>query len=862
MAAAEKQSVSEGESPLFRRWGQLVLKHHVAVVLFTLALTLWLSWAAMNRLRIDNSVELFIPEGAQSVQVLEELRDAFGQNDLFIVVASGDVFSEGFLTRLKALHDDLTNLNPPLKTLGERLSDRHERRGGGAGVAKSTKGDGDLADDDFDDFDDFEDDEEDTWEALGGGTAVDEVLSLISARRTWMDGDTLNVGDWMTPPPTDATMEAWKRLVINEPSLVPQLVDQAGQHTTLAIRTQFMSDEDTDRFHRATLKVLDAHQAPGFDLALGGGPAIDATFNWLMMRDMVVLLVLATLVMLVILTWLFRHPVGIAAPIIVVNLAVAWTIGFMAIAGMPVGLLSSMLPAFIFVVGVGDSIHLLSVFKSEKERGTEAEESIVRAMARTGMPILYTTLTTTVGLLSFEFASVIAIRQLGIAGAVGVTMAMFSTFTVLPVALYWTMNSRFAAPKEESKTRHQSDRIDRAIQWCFALSAPPKGNTKRFHAPALKVFSAGVLMTITACTIIPSISVAHDPMGWFDEDTPVKQAAMLLDTHHGGCSSLQVLLRAPGERGFKDLRVLKAMEEFEAYLEAYRDPDGSALVGPVSSILDVVKETHRAMKGGGVKDLILPSDQRTTSDMLFLFENAGPSQLRRLATIDLKTTMMSVQVNWREASAYGPLLAYIETGIERYFEPLGTDVIEAKLTGAAPLFFSVVTSLISDLLRSFGVALLVITVLMVLFLGGLGLGLLAMVPNLVPILFVVGFMAGFGIPVDLNNLLIGSIIIGIAVDDTIHLLHHIKVHLAAGESIETALDHARVDAGKAVVSTSLILFFGYMTFIAGSIAPIIRFGLLLGLAITMALLVDLIILPALLRLVYGPSQPATSAPSR
>ena len=273
----------------------------------------------------------------------------------------------------------------------------------------------------------------------------------------------------------------------------------------------------------------------------------------------------------------------------------------------------------------------------------------------------------------------------------------------------------------------------------------------------------------------------------------------------------------------------------------------------MSSVLDVVKETHRAMKGEGFDELILPSDQRTCSDMLFLFENAGPAQLRRLATIDLKTTMMSVQVRWREASAYGPLLAYVDAGIARYLTPLGPELIEAKLTGGVPLFFSVVTSLISDLLRSFGVALIVITILMVLFLGGFKLGLLAMVPNLVPILFVVGFMAAFEIPVDLNNLLIGSIVIGIAVDDTIHLLHHIKVHLAAGESIETALDHSRVDAGKAVVSTSLILFFGYMTFIAGSIAPIIRFGLLLGLAITMALLVDLIILPALLRLVYARS---------
>ena len=855
-------SPTDGESPIFRRWGVIVLRHHVLIAVMAVMVSVWMAWATIDRLRVDNSIELFIPEGAESVTVLEELRDAFGQNDLFLVVASGDVFTEEFLNKLRALHEDLANLNPPLASLGERLSDRHARRGAGASTTKADQGtDETLAaasDDDFGDFDDFEDDGEETWETLGGGTAVDEVLSLINARRTWMNGDTLHVGDWMSPAPTRATMSAWREAVLAEPSLVPQLVDSTGKHTTLSIRTQFMADEDSDRFHRAALEVLESHRSPGFDVALGGAPAIDATFNWMMMRDMIVLLISATLVMLAILIWLFRHPVGIAAPLLVVNLAVAWTIGFMAVADMPVGLLSSMLPAFIFVVGVGDSIHLLSVFRTEHMKGVEAEEAIIRACARTGMPILYTTLTTTVGLLSFDFASVVAIRQLGIAGAVGVMMAMVSTLSMLPVLLYWTRNSRFAKEPEAEAKPKQVDHIDRGLRWCFGLSAPPEGNTKRVHLPMIRILTMGAVMVAVACTLIPSIKVAHDPMGWFDDDVPVKQAAMLLDEHHGGCSSLQLLLKAPGERGFKDQRVLQALESFEDYIIAYREPDGSRLTGPVVSLLNVVRETHRAMNGGGPQELRLPATQRASTDMLFLFENAGPSQLRRLATIDLRTTVMSIQVQWREASSYASLLSYVEEGIARFFEPLGSDVLEAKITGGVPLFYSVVTSLIEDLLRSFGVALAVITLLMILFLGRLSLGLLAMVPNLIPILFVIGFMAALDIPVDLNNLLIGSIVIGIAVDDTIHLLHHIRVHLSRGESIEVALDHARTDAGKAVVSTSLILFFGYMTFITGSVAPIIRFGLLCGLAISMALLVDLIILPALLRLVYGRPSPSSN----
>jgi uncharacterized protein len=839
-----------GEHPFFRWWGHLVLRHHRVFAAAAVAVTVWSAWATVTQLRVDNSVELFIPEGAESVTVLEKLRDAFGQNELFIVVASGDVFTLPFLERLAALQEALANLNPPLASLGERLADRHKLRSGGVGEVEAE------GDDAFGDFDDFEDGDAETWDALGGGTAVDEVISLVSARRTWMDGDTLHVGEWMDPRPTSDTLAAWRAAVLSEPLLVPRVVDAPGRHTTLGIRTHFMADEDSDRFHRAVLEALDEHRAPGFDLVLGGGPAIDATFNWLMLRDMTVLLALAVLVMLAVLTWLFRHPVGIVAPIVVVNLAVAWTLGLMAVTGMPVGLLSTMLPAFIFVVGVGDSVHVISVYRTERRAGVDGEEAIVRAVARTGLPVLFTTLTTTVGLLSFNFASVIAIRQLGIAGGAGVMMAMVSTLVVLPIGLYWTRGAGFGARPEVTPSSGGPDRIDRALAWCFSLSKAQPG-ARYPRLPMARVLAAGGILTVAAATAAPHIEVAHDPMGWFDDDVSVKRAATILDEAHGGCSTIQLLLRAPGDKGFKDLEVLRAMEGLESYLAAYTEPGNEDVTGPVWSILDVVRETHRALHGGAAKDHRLPDTQRGAADMLFLYENAGPAQLRRLATVDLRTTVMTVQVEWREASAYGPLVAYTRAGIERFVAPLGPERLQAEVTGGAPLFYSVVTSLIGDLLRSFGVALAVITALMLLFLGRVSLGLLAMVPNLLPIVFVLGFMAAVGIPVDLNNLLIGSIIIGIAVDDTIHLLHHVRVHLDRGASIDEALEHARTDAGKAVVSTSLILFFGYMTFVAGSVAPIIRFGLLCGLAIAMALLVDLIVLPALLRLLYA--RPTTTS---
>ena len=126
-----------------------------------------------------------------------------------------------------------------------------------------------------------------------------------------------------------------------------------------------------------------------------------------------------------------------------------------------------------------------------------------------------------------------------------------------------------------------------------------------------------------------------------------------------------------------------------------------------------------------------------------------------------------------------------------------------------------------------------------------------MVPNLVPIALVMGLMGLTKIPVDLNNLLIASIALGIAVDDTIHFLHHFKTGLMETNDCESAIGIAAHHAARAMVGTSLILGAGFLVYVAALNAAIARFGVLIGLTVLAALVVDLILLPAILRIAYG-----------
>ena len=170
---------------------------------------------------------------------------------------------------------------------------------------------------------------------------------------------------------------------------------------------------------------------------------------------------------------------------------------------------------------------------------------------------------------------------------------------------------------------------------------------------------------------------------------------------------------------------------------------------------------------------------------------------------------------------------------------------------------SVVTTLLDDLLRSFGVAFIVITFLMIGMLRDIKLGLLAMVPNLLPIALILGVMGLTGIPIDLNNLLIGSIALGIAVDDTIHMLHHFGTAFRRTGDRELAIHESMRHAGRAMFSTSVLLIVGFGVYQFSTIVAVKRFGILIVATIATALVVDLSLGPALLRTFYGAKKDVT-----
>jgi uncharacterized protein len=801
--------------PAFAAWGRFVLRFRFPLFLMTLGFTGLMATQARTKLKIDTTIESLTSSDSPAFLALERLRDDFGRDDLFFVLAEGPVFSLPFLERLKALHEELEALDIPIASLGQR---RSAQVGVPAPAPPSDSVPG------------FEDDE--GWGEAAGGSVVDQITSLINARDVRGRAGAVDVGELLDEWPAAADLPALQARVLADPILRGNLVGPNATHTVIMLRTAFMDDADTGRVLEKLADISARHQADGFALSVAGTPAMTTTLGRLMLRDLRVLMGGALLCIVTLLALMFRHPLAVIGPMLVVLMSVVATLGGMAAAGRPMTMLTNILPAFLIAVGIGATVHVLSVYRELRRAGVPNDAAIVRTLGLTGKPIVFTTLTTVCGLLSFRLASMDAIRDLGTFGAFGVSVAMVHTLLFLPIVLSLNKKSLFGARAGEP------DRIDRALARFDALSSGHRW---------VRVLVVSGLICAGAVAAALTVPVWHDPLSWMPDEEPTRVAMEALDDHVGGSATVALLIEPTDPRGVKDPAFIAGLARLEAHIRAYRDPEtGRDIITSVISVLDVVRETNRALHGGEQTWYRLPTEARALSDMLFLFESSDPDELRRLATTDLSKTQMVVRLEWMDATAYTPFGEHVQRGIEEHL----AGVAAVQPTGSVYTLLSTVGLLVMDMLRSFAGAFLVIAVLMVVLLGSLKLGLIAMVPNLMPVVLVLGTMGVVGIPIDMANILIASIILGIAVDDTIHFLHHFKAERDAGQSTDAAIGASLRHSGRAIVTTSVLLCVGFSVFLAGSMLNLQRFGALIALAVAYALLTDLAVAPALLRALY------------
>lgn len=646
------------------------------------------------------------------------------------------------------------------------------------------------------------------------------------------DLDLFGLGPLVDAP--DSWLPAFRERVLGEPTYVGHLLDPVGTHAVLVVHTVPMDEPTAARLY--DLLAATAPTDPGFHAQVAGMPAMETAINRTMEGDIARMTGGSLVVMALLLTALFRRPRLVAGPLIVVLMSVVWTFGAMACAGAPVTGVTTVLTSFLLCVGVGDAIHLQSAFREARRDGLDHDDAIVRAMGRSGVPVTLTTLTTAAGLLGFTTSSLVSVVHMGVFGAFGMLAALVHSLVFLPCFLSLTRRFDTAPPP-----------VSRALDGVLSRLA---GVSQ--HGAVLAVAAALTLIGSAGATLVGS---TYDPVSWIPTEHPVRQALDTLDTHVGGLGSVVVRVDAPEGETLWSVDTLSALTDLETHIAGYRAPDGSTPVTHTGGLLTPARRAWSLLNGGR-PPTPLPADQSSLDGVLGFLDDAEAG-LDAVVTPDGRTGLLVARVRWMPSNAYLPLARHIERGTDRL-----EGLARVQLTGSVFAASDIVGTLVHDLIASFGTALLVITLIFGGMMNNLRLTAMAMVSNLLPMVWVAGLMGIAGIPLNLNTVLVASIAIGIAVDDTIHFLWTYQEALPElGPEAAVRATLARV--GPAMISTSVVLIAGFLVFLGAEMLNVQRFGALVAAAVTAAAAVDLVVLPALLRVgqpeIYGTQVSSLSA---
>jgi predicted RND superfamily exporter protein len=785
----------------FASWGHFVVRWRWPAIAATGLVTLALG-SLIPQLEVDNSEEAFLHGDDPERVRYDRFRNQFDRDDrILVIVHPPEIFDFDFLDGLRVFHRDI-EANVPY---------------------------------------------------------VEEVTSLLNARNTRGEGDQLIVEDLLERwPQGEADLQALRARVLGNPLYRNILISENGRYTTVALEpftystlgldddalggfddaggasagdgaAVYLTEVETHELVEALQQVVDRHRSPDFELHVVGGPVFDYALTETMQRDATVFMTLGVLVICALLFILFRRATGLLLPLCTVGAALVSSMGVMVLLGIPFSITLNMLPAFLVVVGVCDSVHILVIVYQRLEDGQPRDAAISHALGHSGLAVVMTSVTTACGLLSFSIADIAPIAQLGVIAPIGVMLAMLYTLVLLP-ALLAVSPIRALAPREGVARRAALDRFLARV-----------GDLATDHP--LRVLAVMGIVLLIGFGGLTKVRFSHNGLLWFPEDDPLRVASSLVDAEFKGASTVEVLVHTGRENGLHEpdalARIERAMRHSES-LDVAGHPVNKAV-----SIVDVVKEIHQALNENRPDFYALPRERPLIAQELLLFENSGSDDLEEVTDTRFETARMTIRTPWVDAMLYPDFL----DELDRSLHAILGEAISFELTGSAVLFTRVFKGVNVSLARSYVFAFAVIAPILLLLIGDLRRGVVAVILNLIPIYLVLGLMGWADIPIDVSTLLIGGIVLGLAVDDTIHFMHKFNRYYEDTGDARWAAHETLATTGSALLFTSLILTFGFAVFLASYLTNARWFGLLTSFATVVAFLADVIVGPALMILV-------------
>ncbi|QLE00872.1 MMPL family transporter [Galbibacter sp. BG1] len=570
--------------------------------------------------------------------------------------------------------------------------------------------------------------------------------------------------------------------------------------------------------------IKDFEEKTGLDVRVSGMPYI-RTLNSQSIIDEISMFIGAALgVTSLIFFFFFRSFRATFISMIVVIIGVMWAFGILGLLHYEITVLTALIPPLIIVIGIPNCIFLINKYQQEVQKHGNQAKSLQRVISNVGNATLMTNITTAAGFATFIITESKLLKEFGIVASLNIFAIFVLSLLIIPI-----IYSFMPLPKNKHLKHLNTRWINTFVSWME--------NSVRNHRIA--VFIISLIALIASIIGIYQIRIS----GSLIEDMP-KSAAFFDDIRFfekefDGILPVEIMVDTKRKNGVMKLSTLRRMEDLEELIREIPE-----LSDPVS-ITNLVKYSKQAYYNGNPNYYQLPNNQENTFILSYAKKSSGEADLLK-SFVDSTGQVARITTFMQDIGT--DKMEGIEADLwKKIHKVLPEDRYDVTLTGKALVFMKGTKYLVKNLIMSLALAIFLISLFMAYMFRSFKMIIVSLIPNILPLIITAGMMGFLGIPIKPSTILVFSVAFGISVDDTIHFLAKYRQELAKNHwNIRKSVYNALRETGVSMFYTSIVLFFGFSVFMLSSFGGTKALGGLVSFTLLVAMLANLILLPALL----------------
>lgn len=651
---------------------------------------------------------------------------------------------------------------------------------------------------------------------------VRRVESLSTAMNVRAEGEDLAIEPFFVQVPEDRDeLERIRRDVLANPIYKKSLISPDQRATAIMVHFIDMGTREfSERGLDTAIERIVEEERGSSEVRITGLPRVKIATSAEVLSTLQTVIPIIILCLAGISFLFFPTLRGVLVPVGAVLLSLIWTCGVMAASGEPMNVVTMIVPPLTLTIGYAYSIHIIAAYyEALRERAGRSdatgEVSPTRAaLGHVAQPVVLTAVTTVVGFASLTVSGVSAVKEFGVFSVVGVIMAALISLTTLPALL-----QALGSPRREPRRAH--------LSWFDNAAERLARFDLRRRTPIL--MASGVLAVIAGIGI-SQVRITTDAIGNFRESAKVRLDYEAINRDLGGANPLYVVLQEDEPDAFTDPESLKLMDNLQRWL------DEQPGVGGTMSLVDHVKLIHQAFNENDPAYYSIPDDQDLIGQLLVF---GGSDSLEEYVDSRFKTARILVRATVIESDAVGQLADRIDEHLR------GLRKLNAQITGNTVLMARTVDDIARGQVASLGLALAIVYLILVLLFTSFSVGFMALIPNILPVAAFFGAIGLSGITLTSTTSLIAAMVLGIAVDDSIHYLAQFNAQSRARASESEGTVAALRMVAQPVTVTTLALTMGFLAFTLSDLRNQVHFGALSAFTLAIAWLFDLTLTPAL-----------------